>query len=158
MSQLSSGLLFGSRAIHLLGSRVKGICLDSAPALDETAIVPATVVRDSGVVSQPWLKQLLFMMVYTIFSFLGLVGRLFGKSFSPRRYFGVQSLADAKAKKLFLFSDADEITNAAMLRKFIAEVGGDSFDFQTSKHVSHFRSFPAEYENQVRKTFFSKKD
>ena len=83
-----------------------------------------------------------------------------GRKFDGRRYVGAHliSTLPTTAKKLFLFSSADVITNATLLKEFVVEQRGQGFDFLDSKHVQHFRKYPEMYANLIKDAFFKKHD
>lgn len=124
-------------------------CLCS-PALDDGAGVPATVAREA-VSGSALVKQAVFASVFCAFSVIFAVKRLLGTPLSQSRYSGSHLIENMhpQTRKLFLYSSSDIITNAKLLREFVAKHGGDSFDFGESKHVQHFKTFPKLYEEKV---------
>lgn len=153
----NGGLVYGSRAIVLLGDRVRGVCFDSCPSLDDTAAVPATVAREA-IGGSPLVKRLVFSSVFGVFHVIFTLKRWLGTPFSQSQYSGANLIQNMnpRAKKLFFYSSKDVITDAALLRDFVQKIGGDSFDFGDSKHVQHFRKYPELYEERLTATLLNK--
>lgn len=154
----NGGLIYASRLIELWEQTrepgiLRGCIFDSAPSLDTSPKTPATVVSAAIGNAPSWFKAMVYYIIFGWIWILSKIGGLFGRMPDLHGYFGVPLLGRMKTPSLFLYSAADEITDANMLRDFLARrmdpKRSTSHDFQDSPHVQHFRHHRKEYSDLV---------
>ena len=142
----NGGLVYASRAFDILGDRVIGTVFDSSPSLDLSYKVPATVVAEALNIKA--LKGVIWWITYV---FLTVISSIFGRP-DLVGFFGFDRFVNLHGKKLFLYSSADIITNAEMLRGFIAKTpNSESHDFIDAPHVALFPKYPKVYAEKIQR-------
>jgi hypothetical protein len=158
----NGGMIYGSRIASLAQDRGLNIHLcvmDSCPSLDLSFHVPATVVSEALAPSLRF-KSLKRVAYFGAWIALWLKHSLHPSSRDEQigaleAYFGFGRLAlmsHHQTKLLFLYSDDDKITNAALLRKWVHEAVPTAtlVNFGRSPHVQHLRTDERLYVDSIR--------
>lgn len=141
----NGGLVYASRMFSILGCRLDRVVFDSSPSLDFSLRTPSHVVSEA--INLPKLKSVIWWATFLSLSFLC---SLFGHP-NLGQYFGIDRLQQLEKKKLlFLYSSADIITDASMLKDFMVQFPhAQHHDFVDAAHVQLFPKYRKKYSELI---------